>query len=967
MSTDSKLSVSAHRVAPAPIASVAAGAVFAEPAAGRWQVRLLGGLLLSDGLEHFTRLPSRAATVLLARLALQPERAHAREELVELLWPGVALDVGRNRLRQTLSVLKALLEPPSRVAAPVLLADRLSIRVAANALACDAREFERLVRAGQPALALVLYRGELLPGFYDEWVADERTRLAALFDRIEGFATVASDAAPDASARRRVVSPVPTPAPTLGLASTGAPVHGMPGTTLPNYLTRFFGADEQAVRLRGQVLAHRLVTLVGPGGSGKTRLAVELAHGLREPMPWQPAPGDAALPFDLVVFVPWVQCTTGAQALDALLAALQIKPQGSDALWLLAQALAGRRVLLVLDNAEQMRAEAARIAGELTARLPRLHLLVTSRHALELDGEREFAVSALELPTPATPLEEAAANPALALFVDRARAVRADFHLSAHNLAPMIELVRVLDGMPLAIELAAARVRGFALAEMVALLRASAGPGTPGLDLLARSGPRGGLDPRHASMQRVIDWSWAQLAPESAQLLSALTVFHGGFGVEAVASVCAGARPLTAAAAHLLLDALRAHSLLRVHAGDASPVRFSVSEPIREFAAARLAEPRARALRAAHRAWLMRWAAGLGVSPSLPAVHAEMANLLAAFSGAVADGVPDEALRLVVALRGPLNDVSLPSGALAALTRALAQVQDQALKSRASTLLGVLSFHAGQGAEAVALVARALLLAGADPALRSAALHADATVRWRADRNAEGLIEQIDEAQALAESQPDLELLASISALRAYIANVRDRDHARGEALHRQALQIWERSGNLQAINSGRYNLAICAFNGHRYAEALLQLDPVCATALAQADWQQLSQAHNVRGNALAALRRWPEAVAAYRDSVRTSWGTTELHALAYGLWNIPRSLAHVGRPEAAARVMGFAANLWRSHFGALAASDRADVKRVQRLVAVQTGPARRVALWAEGERLSLAEAVGLVLMPGDR
>ena len=358
----------------------------------------------------------------------------------------------------------------------------------------------------------------------------------------------------------------------------------------------------------------------------------------------------------------------------------------------------------------------------------------------------------------------------------------------------------------------------------------------------------------------------------------------------------------------------------------------------------------------------MRWAAGLGVSPSLPAVHEEMANLLAAFSAALADGSAEEALRLVVALRGPLNDISLPSGALSALTGALAQVQDRALKSRASTLLGVLSFHAGRGAEAVALVAQALALAGADPALRGTALHADATVRWRADRNAEGLIEQLDAAQALAETQRDLELLASINALRAYIANVRDRDFVRGEALHRQSLQIWERTGNRQAINSGRYNLAICAFNGHRHAEALAQLDGVCATALAQADWQQLSQAHNVRGNALAALRRWPEAVAAYRDSVRTSWGTAEVHALAYGLWNIPRSLAHVARPEPAARVMGFAAHFWLSHFGTLADSDLADLKRVQRLVAVQVGPARRAALWAEGERLSLAEAVGLAL-----
>lgn len=912
----------------------------------RWQVRLLGGLHVTDGREQFTRLPSRAATALLARLALQPERAHAREELVELLWPGVEIGVGRNRLRQTLSVLKGLLEPPSLVAAPVLLPDRVSVRVAAGALACDAREFERLLHGGQPAQARALYRGELLPGFYDEWIDDERKRLAALFDRIEPAA-----AEPLAAPRPAPVRPA---APDAGARST-----------LPTYLTRFFGADEQAVRLRAQVLAHRLVTLVGPGGSGKTRLAVELAHALREPVPWQPAAAASARPFDLVVFVPWVQCTTEAQALDALLAALHVRPLGDDPWTPLAQALAGRRALLVLDNAEQLLAAAARIAGGLAARLPQLHLLVTSRHALEVDGEREFAVSALDVPAASASLEAATANPALGLFIDRARAVRADFHLSSRNLLAAIELVRALDGMPLAIELAAARVRSFALPEMLALLRPrdAHGGGTPGLDLLSRSGPRGGLDPRHASMQRVIEWSWAQLTPASAELLSALTVFHGSFGAEAVAAVCGDRTPRSAAATHLALDALRAHSLLRVHEGsDGGAARFTLYEPIREFAAARLAAPRARALRAHHRAWLLQWSLGLGVSPSLPAVHEEMPNLQAAISGAVADGAGEEALRLAVALRGPLADVSLPSGSLAQLTAALAQTNDRALKSRASSLLGVISFHVGQGAAAVALVREGLRLAGDDPALRGTALHSDATVRWRASRNAEGLIEQLDEAQAIAERQGDLALLAGVQALRAYITNVRDRDFARGEALHRQSLELWERVGNRAAVNSGRYNLAICAFNGRRYGEALTLLDSVCATALAQADMQQVSQAHNVRGNALSALGRWPEAVQAYRDCIRTSWGTAEAHALAYGLWNLPRALAHLRQPEVAARLMAFAAHFWRSHFGELAAGDRADMRRLRRLVAVQLGPAREAGLAAEGELWSLAEAVGQAL-----
>ncbi|MDP1690910.1 MAG: hypothetical protein Q8L49_02930 [Burkholderiaceae bacterium] len=115
-----------------------------------WQVRLLGGLEISDGRQRLHRLPSRAAVALLARLAIWPQRAHAREELIECLWPGVELGVGRNRLRQVLSSLKSLLEPAGRAPPqPVLVADRTSVRVVPDGLACDVPHFERQLQAGR--------------------------------------------------------------------------------------------------------------------------------------------------------------------------------------------------------------------------------------------------------------------------------------------------------------------------------------------------------------------------------------------------------------------------------------------------------------------------------------------------------------------------------------------------------------------------------------------------------------------------------------------------------------------------------------------------------------------------------------------------------------------------------------------------------------------------------------------------
>ena len=150
----------------------------------RWRVRLLGEVSASGAGQQVLRFPARAVATLLARLALAPERAHAREELIELLWPGVAPDIGRNRLRQVLSTLKSLHEPAGDPGHAVLLADRLSVRVVPDALACDALDFQRLAaaaNAAHTAQARALYQGELMPGYYDDWVESERRRLVDLY------------------------------------------------------------------------------------------------------------------------------------------------------------------------------------------------------------------------------------------------------------------------------------------------------------------------------------------------------------------------------------------------------------------------------------------------------------------------------------------------------------------------------------------------------------------------------------------------------------------------------------------------------------------------------------------------------------------------------------------------------------------------------------------------------------------
>ena len=911
-----------------------------------WQVSLLGGFSLDDGVgrgQRLQRLPSRAATALLARLALWPQRQHAREELIELLWPGVDPAVARNRLRQTLSTLRSLIEAPG--AASVLLADRFGIRVVAGALGSDVAEFERALRDARFDDAARLYRGELLPGHYDEWINDERTRLAALADTIpQGTAR-----APQAPAKAPAAPDVPVSM----------------DTPLPSYITRYFGDLTQARRLREQVLAHRLVTLSGPGGSGKTRMAVELAHGLRRAQRAPRAEGardddldvkhEADTAFDQLSFVPLAGCADATAMLDAIAAALRLRSGPGELGERIASQLSGHRTLLVLDNMEHLLPHAADAVSRLVESSAELHVLVTSRRLLGVDGERELRIAALALPQADEALALAAVSPALALFVDRARGARADFHVTARNVGTLVELVRSLQGMPLAIELAASRVRSVGLDEMLARLRSTRpAPGhTPTLDMLQRGGARAGFDARHASMQRVVQWSWQQLSPLAARFLAGMTVFDSACSAAAAHAVCSeGGQD-----AHGLLDELMAHSMLMSLEADDGSLRFSQYQPVREYAAAQLDAADAARLRARHRQWWLRWAAGLGATPPLADVRAFMPDLAAAIASALADGVPDDALRLSLALRSALIDVSLPSHAMADLDAALRHCHDDELASAVHTLLGMMQFDAGQRDTALAHVQRGAELARAPTRVRARALQALASVRWRSRHALATLEPVLDEAMQLARTFDDIETQAGVLALRAFIANVAGRDFALGESLHRQALALWQQLGNAATINGGVYNLAVCAQHQGRWGEALMRLETVLDAARQQQDWQLLSSARTLHGNTLAALREWPAALVAYREAADLAWTINDPYALAYAMWNTPPVLAHLHRPQAAARLMAFISAFWQQRFGPLDASDRHDQRRVQQLVRALIDEEARVRAADEGRAMTLAAA----------
>ena len=967
-----------------------------RPAPARWRVRLLGAVAASDDAQTIERFGSGGVAALLARLALQPGRRHSREELIDLLWPDAKPATARNRLRQALFTLRALLEPPAGVPCPVIVADRASIGLVEGALTCDVHAFECAAREGRHAEALALYAGELMPGHYDEWIGDERRRLAALAERAaeardavgarDAAAAATADAAaartpPRASLQANNAAPTPEPAPAAARRER---------SPLPLYLTRFFGREEDAVQLRAAVAEHRLVTLLGPGGCGKTRLATEACWQLRE----------TATAGTALLFVPLVGCASRAAMIEALAAALRLPAASGDAaLASVIDALEARPTLLVLDNFEQLVESAGSVVATLVGSLAALHVLVTSRRALGLDGERTLLLAPLPLPAATASPSEAAASDALGLFVDRARAVRADFRVGAGNVGVLTRLVRALEGLPLALELAASRVRSVSLVEMLSQLEPRPGEPRSGLALLARSGVRSGHDPRHASMLRTIEWSWLLLAPGLQRLLAVLTVFEGGFTAAAAAAVASPAATPTL----VQLDELVSHSLLGVQRSDDGghaqpPQRYALDESIREFAAAMLDDAAARAVRARHRRWLQAWGDAMPATPPLAALRAESRNIGAALASALADGAPQEGAAAMVSLRRGLPDVVVPATQLAAFAIALDRCQDVALRSRGHTLLARLHLAAGAAETARRHADRGLALArtlheagsAAAPALHrglshdlpddrrdglpddlpggrydgllARALQVSASIVWRTLRDAARSEVLLDEAERLALGETELGVRASALALRGFIANIAHRDLARAEALHAEALAIWERAGDAVSANNGRYNLATCSMRAHRYEEALARLDGVIAEAERQHDWRLISQAHNVAGEAHCGLRAWPEASAAYRCSLELAWSVFAQPSVAYALWNLPRALAHCREPELAAAIAGAAEKLWATSIGAGDPRDRHDLRRVRRLAAVQIGGVVTAVCWARGAELLLPDAVALAL-----
>jgi predicted ATPase/DNA-binding SARP family transcriptional activator len=407
-------------------------------------------------------------------------------------------------------------------------------------------------------------------------------------------------------------------------------------TNLRAELTSYVGKDADVAAVRGLVADHRLTTLTGPGGSGKTRLATETARTLLGDLPdgaWLVefaaigADGDVA------------QATLSGLGLrDALLGeASNVEPVDR-----LVAALRDREALLVLDNCEHVIESAATLTHRLLGECRRLRILATSREPLGITGEALWPVAPLALPEEHASPES---SPAVQLLRDRAFAVRKDLAADARTLATMARVCQVLDGMPLAIELAAARLRTMSIDQLANRL--------DDRFRLLTGGSRTAL-PRHRTLRAMVDWSWELLTDAERVVLRRLSVFAGGASLEAAERVCAG--DLVEEYEVLdLLTALTEKSLL-VAAGEGAP-RYRMLGTIKEYAAQRLEEAGESDLaRQAHLACFTELAETAeprlrraGQLEWLATLKAEHDNIGSAMRGALAAGEAHAAMRLAAA------------------------------------------------------------------------------------------------------------------------------------------------------------------------------------------------------------------------------------------------------------------------------------------------------------------------------
>jgi predicted ATPase/DNA-binding SARP family transcriptional activator len=582
---------------------------------GHLRVALFGTLRLAldDTALRFAARPMVAP--LLAYVALHADAVTPRDDLAFRLWPDDDEDVARTNLRRHLLYLREALPATPE---PWVKADADGVRWnAAASASIDVVDFERWIdHRDTRAAAVDLYADDLLAALDYDWLVAPRERLrwqyvSALWElakdarlrrdadgavlhlqrllaadpwreeALREFMLVRSDEGDRAAALRLCddfarrlqdemqVEPMPETLALRDAIASGAPPPALPTPhNLPASTSSFIGRVTDLADVERRLAAARLVTIVGAGGVGKSRAAMHVAAAALDAFD------------DGVWYVDFASIADGALVPAAVARSLGVRFSEGAGLEILERYLARRTMLLVLDNCEHVLDAVAALVAALLRVAPRVTVLATSRERLNVGGEDAYLLPSLSVPPAETALDPSGLEhfDAVALFCARARAA-GDFTLEAGNARAVADICRRLDGIPLAIELAAARVKMLAPPELAQMLderfRVLVG------------GERGGLE-RHRTMRACIDWSYALLLPAEQLLFNRLSVFAGGFTLALAEGVCSG-DGIESADVLDLLSSLVDKSLVVAERG-VTTTRYNVLDSSREYAAEKLLE-----------------------------------------------------------------------------------------------------------------------------------------------------------------------------------------------------------------------------------------------------------------------------------------------------------------------------------------------------------------------------------------
>jgi predicted ATPase/class 3 adenylate cyclase len=677
---------------------------------------------------------------------------------------------------------------------------------------------------------------------------------------------------------------------------------------LPELVSSFVGREAEVTELRQVVSESRLITLTGAGGVGKTRLALQLAAELLD------GSGDGVWLVELAA-VRDTEAVTGAVA-----NVLGIKEQpGRPILDALLAALADQHVLIVLDNCEHLIGACAKLAETVVRSCPQVHLIATSRETLGIDGERVFRVPSLTVPAEgAEELSDLAASGAATLFVERARTLATGFAMT-QDAAPLVAAIcRHLDGVPLAIELAAARLRSMSLSHLHDRLDQRF--------RLLTGGNRTAL-PRQQTLRATVDWSYELLNSFEQAVLRRMSVFVGGFELEAAESVC-GFGEIEDFDVSGLLGSLVDKSLV-VADTSSTAVRYRLLETIRQYGAEKLTGfaggGEASEAEAAHAAYYVDYAeeiaphlTGRSQEAWLGRLEEEYPNLNAAARHLVvdADGAV-QALRLFGVPRRYWWCFPHRTEIIGFLDRALETAQsDGTPRARAAALI-CKAYVLGQ-TDLIAQATSARMAAEVARQAEDRELEAEALSLVCYNAYFRGALEEGlrigADAVAIARQLGDPVVLGQ--ALLAYAAVVYAHDARAAETIYQEALSIVEQSGDLFTTSFLRNNYACLLLLEGRVAEARQHFEAALAITRTLVPRRTPGTLNNL-GLVLLKEGDSTGATALFTDALRTSRLSGDVSAPAYSMLGLACLATIAGDLERAAILHGGANALLEAHGGA--------------------------------------------------